>query len=86
MARLKNLFVVRQTNPCCCYDNYTIAIYSDFKKAIELSRKLNKKDARGVSLTDKYDFIEIENNFDYDVNYYDIEAIPYDEPFETYGV
>ena len=85
MTERKFLYMVRQTQPCCCYEDRTIAIYSDFKKALELSRRLNKEYAKNVIIDKNYDYVR-DDGFDYDIHYYDVETIPYNEPFETYGV
>lgn len=84
IGEVKQIFLVRQTQPENDYQRETIYAMTDEYEAIEIARKLNKLYANGVILSDDGDFIEI----DYDhccieeIHYYDVESMTINEQFK----
>lgn len=71
---IEYVYLVRQTQPEEDYNNYTIAVYTDEQDAIALSRKLNKEYGYGVRFDENYDYVESEDDYDYDnIHYYDVD-------------
>ncbi len=81
------LYMVRQTQPCAGYDNFTIYIYTDEEDANRVARQLNQKYGANCEFTEEYDFIAENDDVDPDeIHYYDVEAITLNEelaPFYT---
>lgn len=84
IEEVKQIFLVRQTQPENDYQREAIYAMTDKDEAIEIARKLNKLYANGVILNDDGDFIEI----DYDhccieeIHYYDVESMTINEQFK----
>lgn len=56
----KRVWLVIQTQPSAGYEHEAIAVFDDETKAIELARVLNIRYSRGVELTDKGDYYDID--------------------------
>ena len=67
------VYLVRQTQPVDYYDEKTIAVFTDKKKAYELARKLNKAYGYGCKFDDDYNFIEPGTDYD-NQHYYDVDC------------
>lgn len=82
----KRVYMVRQTQPCDGYDQFTIAVFDNKEQAVALARKLNKEYAVGVLLSDEGDFITQDDEFcDWDnCHYYEIGwcDLNNDEPYQ----
>ena len=83
----KLLYMVRQTQPCACYDKTTIYIYTDREDANRVARQLNKEYGANCEFTEEYDFIAENDDVDpNEIHYYDVKAIKLNEelaPFYT---
>ena len=75
MENKKYVYLVRQTQPDDNYNEKTIAVYENKETAVELARQLNKEYGHGVRFDENYDYIEDDDDYDYDlVHYYDVES------------
>lgn len=72
--RPKRIWLLRQTQPCDGYDQFTIAAFDDEVKAVANARTLNNEYAVGAKLTDEGDFIEQDDEYcDWDnSHFYDL--------------
>ena len=71
----KYVYLVRQTQPVDYYDQRTIAVFDDENKALELARALNKEYGYGVRFDENHDFVDYDDDYEYDnVHYYDIDC------------
>lgn len=67
----KIVYLVRQTQPCDGYDQFTIAVFDNKDQAVALARKLNKEYAVGAILSKDGDFIEQDEDYcDWDNSHY----------------
>lgn len=80
MTDKKTVWLVRQTQPVDYYENRTIYVCSTKERAVEYCRKLNKTYGYGVRFDENYDYIDYDDDYDYDnVHYYDWESMEIDE-------
>lgn len=74
------VYLVRQTQIIDGYDEKTIYVCSTKEKAQEYCRKLNKEYGYGVKFNDDWDFVEFDDEYDYDQqHYYDWQCMVVDE-------
>ncbi len=75
MENKKYVYLVRQTQPVDYYDQKTIAVFDNKAQAEKLARALNKEYGYGVRFDENYDYIEEDDDYDYDnIHYYDIDC------------
>lgn len=79
------VYLVRQTQPVDYHNDKTIYVCSTKEKAQEYCRKLNKEYGYGVKFNDDWDFVEFDDEYDYDhQHYYDWECMEVDKPLMTF--
>lgn len=66
------VWAVRQTQPAEYYQDRTIAVFDNQEQAERLARSLNEQYGYGVRFDENHDYIESDDDYDYDdVHYYD---------------
>lgn len=74
------VYLVRQTQITSGYDEKTIYVCSTKERAVEYCRALNKDYGYGVKFNDEWDFVEFDDEYDYDQqHYYDWECMEVDK-------
>ena len=74
------VYLVKQTQPSCDYDNQTIYVCSTFERATEYARKLNKKFGQHCQFDEDWDFIDVDDSYDWDnVHFYTVESMTVDQ-------
>lgn len=70
----KKIYMVRLTEPCNGYDQFTIAVFDNKEQAVALARKLNLENSIGALITKEGDFITQDDEFcDWDNSrYYEV--------------
>lgn len=69
---MTTVYVVRQTQLECGYENTAIAVFDDEATATKLARALNKEYGFGCIFDDDWDFVEYELD---DCHYYDVDSM-----------
>lgn len=69
---IKNVWLVRQTQPVDDYDQRTIAVFTDKQDALNLARRLNKVYGQNCIFDEDWDLVEYDMQDD--PHYYDIEC------------
>lgn len=81
------VYVVRQTQPAEYFQDKPIAVFDNKEQADTLSRALNKEYGYGVRFDENFDFIESDDDYDYDdVHYYDWDFMEMNPALEKFGV
>lgn len=85
--KIKGVYIVRQTQPAEYYQDKTIAIFDNKKQAEKLSRALNKEYGYGVRFDKNWNYIESDDDYDYDdIHYYDWDFMAINPKLEIFGV
>lgn len=83
----KFIWVVRQTQPADYIQDKTIAVFDNQEQADKLSRALNKEYGFGVRFDENYDYVESDDDYDYDdIHYYDWEKLEINPSLKQFGV
>ena len=69
----KYVYLVKQTQPDCDFNDTTIGVYSDKETAVNLARNYNAVYGENCVFDENYDFVEI--NCNGDPHYYTVEKI-----------
>lgn len=81
------VWVVRQTQPCEYYQDKPIAVFDNKEQAQKLSRALNKEYGFGVRFDEDGDYIESDDDFDFDdQHYYDLAYFEINPDLSIFGV
>ena len=66
MSEIKEVYIIKQYQPCADYNGEVVAVFADYEKAVKRCRELNKEYSQGVEISDDcYDF-EVNEDFEYD--------------------
>ena len=84
IEEVKQIFLVRQTQPDEEYYQTTIYVCSKEDEAIRRARELNKRYGCGCIFSDEGDFEEVDYDDSYvdGVHYYDVESMTINEQFK----
>lgn len=84
---MNKVYIVRQTQPCEYIQDKTIAVFDNQEQAEKLSRALNKEYGYGVRFDENYDYIESDDDYDYDdQHYYDWVVMKVNPDLTNFGV
>lgn len=74
------VYLVKQTQPSCDYDNQTIYVCSTLEKANEYAQRLNKKFGANCQFDEDWNFIDVDDSYYWDdVHFYSVESMKVDE-------
>ena len=82
MKKQMYIYVVRQTQPACDYQDTAIAAFTNERTATRLARKLNQEYGENCVFDDDWDFVEYDMQGD--PHYYDVETIKLNPRLQDY--